>query len=308
MGAAQHVGAKRVSATSMSRDHMRVRFAPSPTGALHIGGARTALFNWLLARHSAGTFVLRIEDTDRERSTPENVEQILDALRWLELDWDEGPILQSERATRHQEALQALLESGHAYRCSATAADVAAYKQLHGAERGFRGEPEQQGAVRLRVPAGGATVVHDLIRGDTSFEHVHLDDPVIARADGSVLYNFAVAVDDLDAAITHIVRGEDHLSNTPKQLLVLEAAKAAGFGVEHAEPLYAHLPLLHGPDGKKLSKRHGAASVQELREAGYLPEAVDNYIALLGAGFASDEEYFPLDELADRFELERVSR
>ncbi|HEY3970647.1 MAG TPA: glutamate--tRNA ligase family protein, partial [Solirubrobacteraceae bacterium] len=205
---------------------MRVRFAPSPTGALHIGGARTALFNWLLARHSGGVFLLRIEDTDRERSTPENVEQILDALRWLQLDWDEGPIFQGERAARHQEVLEALLEGGHAYRSNATAADVAAYKQLHGAERGFRGEPEQQGAVRLRVPAGGATVVHDLIRGDTTFEHVHLDDPVIARADGSVLYNFAVAIDDLDAGITHVVRGEDHLSNTPKQLLVLQAAKA----------------------------------------------------------------------------------
>src|SRR5580693_3433367 len=308
MGAAQHVGAKRVSATSMSRDHMRVRFAPSPTGALHIGGARTALFNWLLARHSAGTFVLRIEDTDRERSTPENVEQILDALRWLELDWDEGPILQSERATRHQEALQALLESGHAYRCSATAADVAAYKQLHGAERGFRGEPEREGAVRLHVPAGGATVVHDAIRGETRFEHVHLDDPVIARADGSVLYNFAVAIDDLDARITHVVRGEDHLSNTPKQLLVLEAARAAGFGPDTPLPTYAHLPLLHGPDGKKLSKRHGAASVQELRDAGYLPEAVRNYLALLGWGAGDDQTVLSTQELIRRFEVADVGR
>jgi glutamyl-tRNA synthetase len=287
---------------------MRVRFAPSPTGALHIGGARTALFNWLLARHSGGTFLLRIEDTDRERSTPENVEQILDALRWLQLDWDEGPIFQGERAARHQEVLEALLEGGHAYRSNATAADVAAYKQLHGAERGFRGEPEQQGAVRLHVPAGGATVVHDLIRGDTTFEHVHQDDPVIARADGSVLYNFAVAIDDLDAAITHVVRGEDHLSNTPKQLLVLQAAKAAGFDPEHVEPLYAHLPLLHGPDGKKLSKRHGAASVQELREAGYLPEAVRNYLALLGWGSGDDATVLSTEQLVERFELERVSR
>jgi glutamyl-tRNA synthetase len=287
---------------------MRVRFAPSPTGALHIGGARTALFNWLLARHNDGVFVLRIEDTDRERSTPENVEQILDALRWLGLDWDEGPIFQSEQASRHQEALQALLGSGHAYRSNATAADVAAYKQLHGAERGFRGEPEQEGAVRLHVPAGGATIVHDVIRGDTRFEHVHLDDPVIARADGSVLYNFAVAIDDLDAHITHVVRGEDHLSNTPKQLLVLQAAKAVGFGAEAPEPLYAHLPLLHGPDGKKLSKRHGAASVQELRDAGYLPEAVRNYLALLGWGSGDDATVMSTAELTQRFELERVSR
>ena len=287
---------------------MRVRFAPSPTGALHIGGARTALFNWLLARHSGGTFVLRIEDTDRERSTPENVEQILDALRWLELDWDEGPVFQSERAPRHREALEALLQSGHAYRSNATTDDVAAYKRLHGAERGFRGEPEDSGAVRLHVPAGGATVVHDAIRGDTTFEHVHLDDPVIARADGSVLYNFAVAIDDLDAGITHVVRGEDHLSNTPKQLLVLAAAKAAGFGGDMPEPLYAHLPLLHGADGKKLSKRHGAASVQELRAAGYLPAAVRNYLALLGWGSGDDATVMATEELVERFQLERVSR
>jgi glutamyl-tRNA synthetase len=286
---------------------MRVRFAPSPTGALHIGGARTALFNWLLARGRGGTLVLRIEDTDRERSTPENVEQILDALRWLELDWDEGPIFQTERSERHQEALAALLASGHAYRSGATADDVKAYKQLHGADRGFRGEAETQGAVRLRVPDGGATVVHDVIRGDTRFEHVHLDDPVIARADGSVLYNFAVAIDDLDAQITHVVRGEDHLSNTPKQLLVLEAARAAGFDADVEAPVYAHLPLLHGPDGKKLSKRHGAASVQELRAAGYMPEAVRNYLALLGWGAGDDATVMSTEQLLERFALERVS-
>src|SRR5204863_1245519 len=178
---------------------MRVRFAPSPTGALHIGGARTALFNWLLARHEGGELVLRIEDTDRERSTAENVEQIVDSLRWLGLDWDEGPVFQSARADRHAGALRALLDSGRAYRSRATAADVQDYKSRHGSERGFRGEPEDAGAVRLRVPDDGATVVHDVIRGDTRFEHVHLDDPVIARADGSPLYNFAVAIDDLDA-------------------------------------------------------------------------------------------------------------
>jgi glutamyl-tRNA synthetase len=287
---------------------MRVRFAPSPTGALHIGGARTALFNWLLARHAGGELVLRIEDTDRERSTPENVAQILDALRWLELDWDEGPIMQTDRSARHDEALQALLAAGHAYRSNATAEDVKAYKERHGADRGFRAEPEADGAVRLRVPDEGATVVHDVIRGDTTFEHVHLDDPVIARADGSVLYNFAVAIDDLDAGITHVVRGEDHLSNTPKQLLVLEAAKAVGLGGETPLPVYAHLPLLHGPDGKKLSKRHGAASVQELRDAGYLPEAVRNYLALLGWGAGDDATVLSTEELVERFALERVSR
>jgi len=280
---------------------MRVRFAPSPTGALHIGGARTALYNWLLARGQGGTLVLRIEDTDRERSTPENVEQILDALGWLGLGWDEGPIFQSAQADRHAEVLAQLLDSGRAYRTNATKDDVAAYKERHGADRGFRAEPEASGAVRLRVPDEGETVVDDVIVGHTSFPNAAMDDPVIARADGSPVYNFAVAIDDLDARITDVVRGIDHLSNTPKQLLVFDA-------LGETPPRYAHLPLLHGPDGKKLSKRHGAASVQELRDAGYLPEAVDNYIALLGAGFAADEEHFTVDELAERFRLDRVSK
>jgi glutamyl-tRNA synthetase len=282
---------------------MRVRFAPSPTGQLHIGGARTALYNWLVARGQGGELVLRIEDTDRERSTPENVEHILDALRWLEIDYDEGPISQISRSDRHQEVLEQLLGSGHAYRSAATADDVREYKERHGADRGFRGadRAEDEGAVRLRVPDEGDVVVHDLIRGDTTFAYVHMDDPVIARADSSVLYNFAVAVDDLDAGITHVIRGEDHLSNTPKQLLVLEALDAQ-------PPVYAHLPLLHGPDGKKLSKRHGAASVQDLRDAGYLPEAVRNYLALLGWGDEDDETIIPTDELIRRFRIERVSR
>jgi glutamyl-tRNA synthetase len=288
---------------------MRLRFAPSPTGELHIGGARTALFNWLLARHERGQLVLRIEDTDRERSRPENVAQIIDSLQWLGIDWDEGPLLQTERGERHGEALQALLDSGHAYHSNATAEDVNAYKAAHGAERGFRGSPEADGAVRLRVPDDGATVVHDLIRGDARFEHVHLDDPVIARADGSVLYNFAVAIDDLDARITHVVRGEDHLSNTPKQLLVLEAARDAGLGGSDAPlPSYAHLPLLLGADGKKLSKRHGAASLDQLRDAGYLPEAVRNYLALLGWGSGDDSTVLSTEELIERFTLEHVSR
>jgi glutamyl-tRNA synthetase len=266
------------------------------------------LYNWLLAHggandpdHRAGTLVLRIEDTDRERSTAENVDQILDALRWLKLDWDEGPIFQSERAPRHAEVLEQLLRSGHAYHSTATADDVRAYRERLGADRGFRGQREPSGAVRLRVPDTGETIVDDVIRGETRFPNVSMDDPVIARADGSALYNFAVAVDDLDAEITHVVRGEDHLSNTPKQLLVFEA-------LDVPPPRYAHLPLLHGPDGRKLSKRHGAASVQELRAAGYLPEAVVNYIALLGAGFSADEEHFSLSELARRFRLERVSK
>ena len=214
---------------------MRVRFAPSPTGELHVGGARTALYNWLLARGQGGTLVLRIEDTDRERSTPENVEQILDALRWLELDWDEGPHSQAERRRR-------------AHRGDRAAARRRA--RLRG--RGRRP------AARARR---GRTVVDDLIRGEVSFPHESIDDFVIARSDGSPLYNLAVAVDDRDMGITHVVRGEDHLSNTPRQMMLLRA-----LGEE--PPVYAHLPLLHGPDGKKLSKRHGAASVQELRGGG----------------------------------------
>jgi glutamyl-tRNA synthetase len=280
---------------------LRVRFAPSPTGALHIGGARAALYNWLLARGQGGTLLLRIEDTDRERSTPENVDQILDALAWLNLDFDEGPIFQSERADRHAEVVAQLLADGHAYRSAATTDDVRAYKAQHGQDRGFRGEAEESGAIRLRVPDSGETVVSDIVRGEVAFPNASQDDPVIARADGTPVYNLAVAVDDLDAGITHVVRGDDHISNTPKQMWVLQALGAP-------LPHYAHLPLLHGPDGKKLSKRHGAASVQELRDAGYLPEAVDNYIALLGAGFASDEEFFTLPELAERFRLERVSK
>jgi glutamyl-tRNA synthetase len=216
--------------------------------------------------------------------------------------------MQTDRTPRHGEALQALLDADLAYRSNATAEDVKAFKALYGAERGFRGEPEQDGAVRLRVPAEGATVVQDAIRGETRFEHMHMDDPVIARADGSVLYNFAVAIDDLDAQITHVVRGEDHLSNTPKQVLVLEAAKTVGFGEGAELPVYAHLPLLHGPDGKKLSKRHGAASVGELREAGYLPAAVRNYLALLGWGAGDDQTVLSTEELIERFTLESVSR
>jgi glutamyl-tRNA synthetase len=282
---------------------IRLRFAPSPTGALHIGGARTALYNWLASRHAGGELVLRIEDTDRERSTEENVAQILDAMEWLELDWDVGPISQASRAERHAEALQQLLDSGAAYRDSATAKDVEAWKAEHGADRGYRGQPagDGAGAVRLRVPDEGETVVDDLIRGPVSFPNRSYDDFVIARGDGSVLYNFAVAVDDAEMGITDVVRGDDHLSNTPKQLLVLTA-------LGHASPRYAHLPLLHGPDGKKLSKRHGAASVQELRDAGYLPAAVRNYLALLGWGTGDDTTVMATEELVARFRVEDVGK
>ena len=279
---------------------MRVRFAPSPTGALHIGGARTALYNWLLARGSGGQFLLRIEDTDRERSTPENVEQIFDALRWLELDWDEEPVFQSERGDRHAEVVQKLVDDGLAYRSTAGRDEIEAWHAEHG-NRGFRGEDEGEGAVRLRVSDDGAIVVRDVIRGESTFENSLQDDLVIARADGTPLYHLAVVVDDLDMGITHVVRGADHYSNTAKQLLILQA-----MGEE--PPLYAHVPLLHGPDGKKLSKRHGAASVQELRERGYLPEAVRNYVALLGWGNEESQEFFTTEQLQRDFSLERVSK
>ncbi len=254
---------------------MRVRFAPSPTGVLHIGGARTALYNWLLARGSGGSFVLRIEDTDRERSTPENVDQILDALRWLELDWDEGPLSQWERRDRHGEAVELLLSSGHAY--------------------------EDEGAVRFRVPDEGETTFTDAVLGAVSTPNSAIKDFVIRRSDGSPLYNLAVAVDDLDMGITHVVRGQDHVSNTPRQLMLVQA-------LGEQPPVYAHIPLLHGPDGKKLSKRHGAASVQELRDAGYLPEALRNYVALLGWGWDETTTFMSTPELIERFSLERVSR
>src|SRR5436190_13615165 len=251
-------------------DSMRVRFAPSPTGALHVGGARAALYNWLLARGNGGTFVLRIEDTDRERSTPENIEQILDALRWLELDFDEGPFFQSERVDRHKEEIARLVDEGHAYM--------------------------DEGAVRLRVPDEGETVVEDAIRGEVRFPHSAIDDFVIARSDGSPLYNLAVAVDDRDMGITDVVRGEDHLSNTPRQVMILKA-------LGEDPPRYAHLPLLHGPDGKKLSKRHGAASVQEQRDAGYLPEAVRNYLALLGWGLDETTTFLSTHQPVENFSL-----
>jgi glutamyl-tRNA synthetase len=242
---------------------------------LHIGGARTALYNWLLARGSGGTFILRIEDTDRERSTPENVGQILDSLRWLELDWDEGPLSQWERRERHSRAAEQLLSSGHAY--------------------------EDEGAVRFRVPDEGHITFHDAILGDITNPLSAIKDFVIRRSDGSPLYNLAVAVDDLDMGITHVVRGQDHVSNTPRQLMLLQA-------LGEQPPVYAHIPLLHGPDGAKLSKRHGAASVQELRDAGYLPEAVRNYIALLGWGYDETTTFMTTDELVERFSVERVSK
>jgi glutamyl-tRNA synthetase len=279
---------------------LRLRFAPSPTGALHIGGARTALYNWLLARGQGGELVLRIEDTDRERSTEENVRQIFEALDWLGIDHDGEPVFQSRRAERHGEVVRQLLETGKAYRSTAGPDDVRAFKEASG-NRGFRGEDEGEGAVRLRVPDEGVTTVVDVVRGETPFENALQDDLVIARADGSPVYHLAVVVDDADAGITHVVRGADHYSNTPKHVLIQQAMGAP-------TPVYAHLPLLHGPDGKKLSKRHGAASVQDLRDSGYLPEAVRNYLALLGWGYDEETTFFTTEQLQELFTLERVSK
>src|SRR5829696_5929742 len=279
---------------------MRVRFAPSPTGALHIGGARTALYNWLLARGQDGELVLRIEDTDRERSTEENVRQIFEALEWLGIDHDGVPVFQSRRADRHGEVVHQLLDAGLAYRSTAGPDDVKAFKEANG-NRGFRGRDEGTGAVRLRVPDEGTTTVVDVVRGETEFENALQDDLVIARADGTPVYHLAVVVDDHDAGITHVVRGADHYSNTPKHVLIQRA-----MGID--TPVYAHLPLLHGPDGKKLSKRHGGASVQELRDRGYLPEAVRNYLALLGWGFDDETTFFTTEELQRNFSLEKVSK
>ncbi|MGH2851020.1 MAG: glutamate--tRNA ligase, partial [Solirubrobacteraceae bacterium] len=222
-------------------------------------------------------------------------------LQWLELDWDEGPLFQTAGEERHRDAVERLLATGRAYRSKATGDDVRAWKRQHGDDRGYRGEDEGTGAVRLRVPDEGATAFTDLVLGEVSAPNRSLDYLVIARADGSALYNLAVAVDDLDSEITHVVRGNDHLTNTAKQLLIFDA-----LGAE--PPRYGHLPLLHGPDGKKLSKRHGAASVQELRAAGYLPGAVRNYLALLGWGSGDDETMLSTAELVGRFDVARVQR
>ena len=254
---------------------MRVRFAPSPTGYLHVGGVRTALYNWLLARKQDGQMLLRIEDTDPERSTEENIQVIYDALQWLGIDWDEEPVSQTSRRPQHDAAVKQLLESGAAY--------------------------IDEGAVRLRVGEGDDIVFDDVIRGEVRNPRSAIKDFVIARSDGSPLYNLAVAVDDHDMGVTHVIRGEDHISNTARQVLILDA-------LGHPRPVYAHLPLLLGPDGKKLSKRYDAASALWLREQGYLPEAVINYLALLGWGYDETTTFFTRDELIDRFTLERVSK
>jgi glutamyl-tRNA synthetase len=288
----------------------RVRFAPSPTGHLHVGGARTALFNWLYARHHGGAFILRIEDTDRSRSTEENIHSIVEALTWLGLDWDEGPptpgYRQTERMELYHEHALRLVTTGRAYYCDCSAETLDAERKAAQArvetfrysgrcrERGLTA-----GALRLRIPDEGTTVVNDLIHGPVTFEHRQLDDWILVRTDGTPTYNFCVVVDDVTMRITHVIRGNDHLSNTPKQILCYEA-------LGYAVPEFAHVSMILGADRSRLSKRHGATSVQAFRDAGILPEAMANYLARLGWSHG-DQEMFSREELIELFDIKDVA-
>ncbi len=289
---------------------VKTRFAPSPTGMLHIGGARTALFSWLYARHHGGSFVLRIEDTDRERSTPEAVQAILDGMKWLDLGWDEGPYYQSDGTARYREIVDWLLDNGHAYHCYCTKEELESMREQQMARKEKprydgrcreRGEPREgvDPVVRFRNPLEGTTVVNDAVRGRVTFTNSELDDLIIARSDGSPTYNLCVVVDDMDSGITHVIRGDDHLNNTPRQMNILKA-----LGVE--PPEYGHLPMILGPDGAKLSKRHGAVSVLHYREEGYLPEAVLNYLVRLGWAHG-DQEIFSREEMIELFDIHDVN-
>ena len=309
----------------MTQSNIRVRFAPSPTGYLHIGGARTALFNYLFARRHGGTFVLRIEDTDRERSTPEAVRAILDGLRYLGLEWDEGPevggaygpYFQSERLASYTTLVDRLLAEGKAYRCfcSRERLDALREKQRVAKERihydrtclsipqdeaARRAAAGESCVARLRIPEG-KIVVHDHIRGDVTFDHTELDDFIIQRADKTCVYNFAVVGDDSGMRITHVIRGEDHLSNTPKQILIFQAL---GLPV----PEYAHIPLILGPGRDKLSKRHGAVSVTEYQRSGYLPEAMINFLARMGWSYDDKQEIFSMAELKEKFSIDSITK
>ncbi len=291
---------------------VRTRFAPSPTGYLHIGGARTALFNYLFARHHGGKFILRIEDTDRERSTPEAIEAILESMKWLELNWDEGPYFQTQRYPLYKEKVQELLSEGKAYRCICTPEELEAKRQA--AQRQKR-KPAYDGTCRLRPPVirvgqpytvrfrsprEGTTVVDDAVKGEVAFDNGELDDLIIARSDGTPTYNFCVVVDDVDMGITHIIRGDDHLANTPRQILLYQAL---GFPT----PQFAHVPLILGVDKARLSKRHGATSVMAYKDMGYFAEALVNYLVRLGWSHG-DQEIFSRAELIEKFGLENVGK
>ncbi len=289
---------------------IKTRFAPSPTGYLHIGGARTALFSWLYARRHGGRFVLRIEDTDLERSTPESVNAILEGMTWLALEYDEGPFYQTQRFDRYKEVIQQLVEAGHAYKCycSKEELDVMREQQMARKEKPrydgrcrLRERPSEETpyVIRFRNPTEGAVVVDDLIRGRVVFQNSELDDLIIARSDGTPTYNLTVVVDDMDMEITHVIRGDDHLNNTPRQMNIFRA-----LGKE--PPRYAHVPMILSEDGQKLSKRHGAASVMDYREQGFLPEALLNYLVRLGWSHG-DQEVFSIDEMVRLFDIGDVN-
>jgi len=291
---------------------VRTRFPPSPTGMLHIGSARTALFNWLYARHHGGTFVLRIEDTDRERSTAEAVDVIFQGMAWLGLDYDEGPFFQTERFARYREVIERLLAEGKAYPCycsreaieamRAAAFERGAKPRYDGRCRHRRGPPPAgvRPVVRFMNPLDGEVLVEDRIHGMVRYANRELDDLIIARSDGTPTYNFTVVVDDMDMGITHVIRGDDHLNNTPRQINILAALGAP-------LPVYAHVPMILGPDGKKLSKRHGAVSVMQYRDEGYLPEALRNYLVRLGWSHG-DQEIFTVEELIAEFDIAGVNK
>ena len=292
-------------------NNIRTRFAPSPTGVLHLGSVRTALFCWLYARHHGGQFVLRIEDTDRERSTPENVEAITDGMAWLGLDADEGPFFQSERFDRYRQVIDDWLKEGKAYHCYCTREelDELRQKQMAAGDRvRYDGRwrdrtdarPGVDPVVRFKNPLDGEVVVHDEVRGRVVFDNAQLDDLIIARSDGTPTYNFTVVIDDYDMQITHVIRGDDHLNNTPRQMNML-----AALGAE--PPVYAHLPMILGPDGAKLSKRHGAVDIREYREQGYLPPAMLNYLVRLGWSHG-DQEIFTLDEMIELFDMDGINQ
>ncbi|BBI99724.1 glutamate--tRNA ligase [Ferrigenium kumadai] len=294
---------------------IRTRFAPSPTGYLHIGGARTALFSWAYARKHGGTFILRIEDTDVERSTPEAVQAILDGMNWLNLNYDEGPFYQMRRMPRYKEVIQQMLDAGHAYYCYTTPEELDALREAQRA-RGekprydgrWRPEPGKvlptppegiQPVVRFKTPISGSTSWNDLVKGQIVFDNSELDDLIVARGDGTPTYNFCVVVDDWDMGITHVIRGDDHVNNTPRQINILKALGAT-------VPQYAHLSMILGDDGTKLSKRHGAVSVMQYDEDGYLPEAVINYLARLGWSHG-DEEVFSVEQFCQWFDLDHIT-
>jgi glutamyl-tRNA synthetase len=290
---------------------VRTRFAPSPTGSLHIGGARTAIFNWLFARHFGGKYILRIEDTDRSRSTEQSITEILDSMSWLGLDWDEGPYRQSERIAIYQNHAQQLLESGKAYRCYCSAEEIESRRkeaQKQGRIYRYEGTCRQLGshaegkpfAIRLMTPEWGSIEVDDLTRGTIIFDAKEIDDFIVQKTDGFPTYNFAVVVDDAEMEISHIIRGDDHLPNTPKQVLIYEA-------FSYNVPKIAHVSTILGSDKAKLSKRHGATSVIAYRESGYLPDALVNYLARLGWSFG-DQEIFSKRELIEKFTLENVGK